>query len=156
MNAENTNFVTDMFRHSTDMVNHAMTAGIKFQEESTRFWNDNIGRNVDRFLDQADRIGREFAPTVKKNLQRFRQDIDRQTDKGADFVRRSFESAETAIDDGVFDRTMQLWRSSFDTMRSGFDTMTKANAQIVENWASMTEKCFETTTGTRNSSESDD
>lgn len=156
MSTENTNFVTDMFRHTTDMVNQAVAAGVKFQEETTRFWNDTYGRNMDQFFDQMNKVGRGFGPTFRKNLQRYHRNIDEQADKGLDLVRQSFDSAEAAFDDGFMDKTMDMWRSSFDTMRSGFETMTKANAQIVENWANTTEKCFETTTGTKSSPKASD
>jgi len=144
LGTETTGLVADMFRHNMDAFNQAVSAGVKLQEQTTQFFNDTYGKAIDQVFCQAEKFGREALPTAKKNVERIHRTFDDQAKKGLDVMRQSFETAESAFDDGWADKTMEMWRSSFDTMRTGFETMTKANAQMFENWAQMSEKCCET------------
>jgi len=143
LGTETTGFATDMFKNNVEAWNQAVSAGIKLQEQGTQMFNDTVGKSMDQFFTQAEKFGNEVIPTFKKNVQRVQRTIDDQAKKGLDVVRQSFESAEASFDGGFADKTMDLWRSSFDAMRTGFDTMTKANAQMFDTWVQMTEKCCE-------------
>ncbi len=141
---ESTNFMTDLFKQSSEMFNQSFCAGMKLQEDAARFWTNTLGKNLEQVCNQTEKFSQESMPAAKKNLQNFRNLCDEQGQRGMDMFRKSFESAEATLNDNVMDKTMDFWRTSFDAVRTGFDTMTKSNVQMMDRWADAAHKCCET------------
>ena len=137
---------TGMYKNTADVFNQACTAGLKLNEETTRFWKETWGKNLDQAWTQAEKVGREVLPAAKKNVQQLHRTFEEQGKKGLDVVRKSFESAEGAFDDTTVDKTMDIWRSTYETMRSGWDTMANANAQMLETWVQTSQNWWDTGT----------
>jgi signal transduction protein with GAF and PtsI domain len=135
---DNQVFVNDMFKQATENFNQAMNTGLKFQEESARFWGETFGKNVDQFRSQIDKISNESFPTAKKQLDRFHTMFDEQSKKGVEMFKEAFDSGNKAMNGDAYNQAMKMWRTSFDAMRSSVDNIAQANAEMFESFSSMT------------------
>lgn len=147
MATDTTDALTNMFKQTGDVFSQACSAGLKLQEETKRFWQETWGKSVDQAYTQAEKISREMLPAAKKNVQQLHRMFNEQGKRGLDAVGKSFESTEASFDDGIADRNADLWRTTYQSMRSGLDTMVNANAKMLENWGQMTRNCCDTACG---------
>ncbi|NOT02936.1 MAG: hypothetical protein HOP29_20240 [Phycisphaerales bacterium] len=139
--------MTDAFKQATEVFNQTLSTGMKFQEETTRFWNDTCGKSMDQFCGEAEKFSRETIPTAKRNMERMHKTFDEQARKNMDMVRKSFETAEATLDQSFMDKTFDLWRSSIETFRTSMETMAKANMRLFDGWGEMAHRCSESGPG---------
>jgi phage-related protein len=130
---------TDMFKQATESFNQTMATGVKFQQDTMGFWNDNVSRAFDGFQSGFDKTVEEAIPAVKKNLDKFHQSFDQQANKSMDMLRQTFESTQKLVNPdqskNVFEQTMNMWRTSFDTMRSNVDMITRTNTEMFQKFS---------------------
>ncbi len=141
---ETTKMMTDMFTQATDGFNKTMSTGIEFQQQVGKFWGDafggSFGQGFDDFRTQFEKMGKEAAPTARKNLEQFHHMFDEQSKQTLDSLRRTFEVGTNFDTNTMLDQTMKMWQNSFDTMRSNVDAMAKANVEMLDGMCSMTQK----------------
>lgn len=140
MATETTQLMTTMFQQATENFNETMRAGLKYQEETARFWTEATGKGLQQFQKQAEKVTDEIFPTANKNLKHFHQQFDAQAEKGLEMLQRTLESGEPRVARETIDQTMGMWRKSFDAMRSSVDMMSKANTDMFHNWSEMANK----------------
>jgi hypothetical protein len=137
---ETTDFVNDMFKQATDNFNKTMRFGVQFQEQATNFWADTIGKSFDQMQVQADKVQKDAIPAAKKNLDQFHQMFDQQAKTSMEMLRKSFDANECVDVPAMADRTMKVWRDSFESMRANADTLAKTNVEMVESFCEMSKK----------------
>lgn len=132
---ESTDFMARMFTQAADTFNETMQTGLKFQEQAAKFWTGTLTKNADQVRTQFEKVSEEAIPTAKKNLEQFHQTFEDQAKKSMDVLRRTFDNASGWADNGLQEQTTNLWRTSFDSMRSSVDVVAKANAEMFESWS---------------------
>jgi len=132
---ETTNFMTQMFSQAADTFNKTMQTGLKFQEQAAKFWTGTFTKNADQFRTQFEQMADEAFPAAKKNLEQLHRTFEDQAQKSLDVLRQTFDDARGWADKGLQDQTMNLWKTSFDAMRSSVDVVAKANAEMFEKWS---------------------
>ena len=132
---EGTDFMTQMFTQAANTFNETMQTGLKFQEQSAKFWTGTLAKNADQVRTQFEKVADEAIPAAKKNLEQFHRMFENQAQKSLDVLRETFDGARGWADKGLQDQTMTLWRTSFDAMRSSVDVVAKANAEMFEKWS---------------------
>lgn len=124
---------TDTFKGLSDSFAETMKAGLKFHEETARFWFDVNSKNLDLFRGRFEQAADEMIPFSKRNLDRFHNLFDEQSKKALELLRRWQEMGQpTNVNDG-YERLFTLWRNSFETLRDSVDTVAKTNSEIFRN-----------------------
>ncbi len=137
MATDTKDFVTDMFKQASESFTRTMSTGVEFQQQAGKFWGDFFGKGFDQFHTQMDKASNGFAPDAKKNLEQFHKMFDEQSHKSMDMLRKTFESGECCNAKDMFDETMKMWQTSFETMRTQVDTMAKTNVEMAERFCDM-------------------
>lgn len=140
------NYMTDMFKGLSDNFADTMKAGLKFHEDTARFWFDMNSKNFEQFRNRFEQITDEFVPFSKRNMDRFHTLFDEQAKKSLDLLKQSYEMGQTGNANELCDRLFNLWKSSFETLRESVDNVAKANSDIFRN---MTEVVNTNGTGQR-------
>lgn len=132
MAVETKDILSDMFQQACDSFNKTMKTGAKFQQDVARFWTDAAGKNVEEMRDQFENVAQEAFPFNKKNLERFQRLFDEQTQQTLEMLRQTFDSGRPTDIQEMFQRTSELWRTSFDTIRASADAMAKTSTEMFE------------------------
>jgi hypothetical protein len=136
------NFATDTIRQTTDTFNKAFQAGVKFQEDTFRTFNENATRATDEFRNRVERFADEMTPVTKKNVDRFTKMFDENTQRTSTFVRSAFDTnpfiAPVSNPTELMDRTMNFWKNAFETTRESFEAFNKTSQDA---WTSFTQCC---------------
>ncbi len=141
MATQTKDFVSGVFKQAGECFNQTMRTGIEFQEEAAKFWSDAFGRNFDQFRTQFDKVANDAVPAAKENLERFHDLFDGQAQESLDTLRKAFDVGQDFKVPNMVDQTADVWRKSFDVMRSNVDKLTKANVDMFESVCRTAEQC---------------
>lgn len=133
----NTEVFGDMLKKANETFQQTMNTSVKFQEESTQFWKNAFGQAFDGFQTQAGKFTDDVLPGFQKNIDEFHRMFEKQSQKGFETIRETFEQNQKFVNQDIFNQTLDMWRTSFDTMRSSVDKMTQANMSLFESWTGM-------------------
>lgn len=127
----------DLFQQFNDNFSTAMRTGIRFYEDSMRFFVDAARRNQEQLRQRFEKATEELNPTMRKNFDRMARLIDDQTQRGMDLIRQTGDVFQGRQPSETYDRMFSLWRESFDTMRHAGDSFAKFTNELFENWTEM-------------------
>lgn len=127
------NYMNDMFKSLTENFTDTMKAGLKFHEETARFWFDLNSKNFEQFRNRFEQITDEFVPFSKRNMDRFHTLFDEQAKKSLEQLKQCCETGQTGNTNELYDRLFNLWKTSFETLRESVDNVAKANSDIFRN-----------------------
>lgn len=136
------NFAADMFRQFNENFNKAFQTGVKFHEDTFRTMNDTTIRTTDEFRNRVERFAEELTPVTKKNADRFTKMFDENMQRTNSFVRSAIEHNPFATPANspteMVDRTMNFWKSAFETTRESVEAFNKAGQDA---WTNFTQCC---------------
>lgn len=138
----NTEVFGDMLKQANETFQQTMSTGVKFQEETTKFWNNAFGQAFEGFQTQTGKFSEEVLPGFKKNVDEFHRMFEKQSQKSMDTLRQTFEQNQKVVNQDVFNQTLDMWRTSFDTMRSSVDKISQTNMNMFESWTGMVKNNF--------------
>ena len=141
MGTQANEFVADAFRNAAESFSKTVSTGIEFQEQAAKFWSDTVNKTTEQFRKQADQVSSDAIPAAKKNLEQFHNMFDQQVNNCLDTLRETFDAGKELDVQTMRDQTVNLWRTSFDAMRSNIDVMTKANVETFEKFCEMSKSC---------------
>lgn len=144
-----TDTMTEMFEHMTDTFAKTLKTGLKFQEESARFWTDMYDKNTHQCQTHYDKMVDSTAPLYKKNLDGLMKMFDHQAGKSLELLKESCELSTAASPVQFGERMAQLWRHSFDAFRESADMMARTNQEVFENWTKMAREAAPKTNGSK-------
>lgn len=127
----------DVFDQLNDSFTKTFETGLKFQEETARFWTRMFEQSMEQGRDQYTRMMDAAAPFTRENTERFQRMFDEQAASSLKMLRNSFDINQTMKPGEAFDRLMQLWRSSFETFRESTESFAKLNSEMLQNWTRM-------------------
>jgi len=135
MVAETKESMTKVFDCMSESVRMAFDAGRKTQDA----WFKAMGEmwkypgDADHLNIRGERIFREFAPFVSKNMEMAAQCCDAGIRTGADVLKVACDVAGKPGDSDAYNSTRQVWDATFQAVRTNFDTFGKAGARTMEN-----------------------
>ncbi|TWT42317.1 hypothetical protein RAS1_34470 [Phycisphaerae bacterium RAS1] len=133
--------MNDAFKTGTDTFATFVQTGVKFQEQTARFWNDLFARSNDEIRTQTERFNRDIMPVARRNAERVQKLVDEQTQRTTDFVRRSFDIGQAATPAEAMDKFLGLWQTSFDVMKQSTDAFARVGNEMVANWSDSMKNC---------------
>lgn len=134
MVAETKESMTKVFDCMSESVRMAFDAGRKTQHA----WFKAMGEmkcpgDADHLNIRGERIFREFAPFVSKNMEMAAQCCDAGIRSGADVFKVACDAAGKPGDSDAYNSTRQVWDATFQAVRTNFDTFGKVGARTMEN-----------------------
>lgn len=132
-----TEFFKDTIKQAGDSFNKALETGVKFQEQTARFWTDLANRNMDELRGRLDKYNTDAMPFSRKNLDSFHRIFDTQVNKGLDLLKQTVETAKSQSAGEMYDQMLSFWRNSFDAMRETADAVAKVNNEMFDAWTGM-------------------
>jgi polyhydroxyalkanoate synthesis regulator phasin len=127
-------FVTDTYKTMTDSFTETMRTAMKFNEETARFWTDNLTRNADEFRNRSQKLVDELAPFGKTNFERYQKNLDEQMQRTVNFFRDAMQSLQPTRPAETTERFLSMWKDQFETVRESMDTFAKANMDLAKTW----------------------
>ena len=132
-----TNFVADTFRQATENFTKAVQTGIQLQQETAKFWTDMLTKQAETARSQFEKVSAEAVPAQKRAVETFQKMFDEQSRSAMELLRKSFEVGQARDGGQACDRLSTIWKDSFEAMRSSADTLTRAQHEMIESWASL-------------------
>jgi hypothetical protein len=130
-------FVTDSFKQAAETFARTMQTGIRFQEETARFWSDFFGKQTEEARHTYEKLTTDALPFSQKNVERFHRMFDDQATKSISFLKKAFEHGPATTATETYERMLALWQQSFDTLRESADAVAKANGEMFDNYSNM-------------------
>jgi len=137
MATASTDFMTDSFKQMSDCLAGTLEVGTDFFQRTAEFWTDAAAKNAQTFRKQWETFNGQAAPLARSNIERLQKLFEQQCQRGLELMRLNVDTQPTADPAELFDRTVELWRNSFETLRQSIDAVAKANAQMFESWTEL-------------------
>lgn len=131
---QSTEFATQTFTQWGEILNSAIETGLKFQEESSRFWTNLYNQGAETVRGRWQRVADELMPLNNKNTDRFQKLFHEQADRGMNLLRQAFDVCKVRTPAEWTDRAGEFWRASFDTMKEATEAATQVGAEAWQSW----------------------
>ncbi len=126
-----------IFEHLSDSFAKTMKTGANIQQESTKFWSNLLDQNLDAFRKRVEKVTDETVPFSKANLERCQHLFDQQSKECLDMLREAAEVGGCDNPMAFYEKMSDLWKSSFETLRSSNESFIKAHNQMYESWSKL-------------------
>lgn len=129
--------MTEVFDTMSDAVRTSLEAGQRTQE----FWFDAMKdmmsgpHDFNRFSSFGEKISKEAAPLVAKNIEVVADTIDSSTRAGMDVLKTACDVALNANEGDISGKNRAMWDASFSAVRTNMSAFTKMGQKTLENWA---------------------
>jgi hypothetical protein len=135
MVAETKESMTKVFDCMSESVRMAFDAGRKTQDAWFKAMGEMKSPGDTGHLNiRGERIFREFAPFISKNMEMAAQCCDAGIRSGADVFKVACDAAAGKPGDiDAYNSTRQVWDATFQAVRTNFDTFGKVGARTMEN-----------------------
>ena len=127
-------FVTDMFEQAVDTFDAAMKAGVKAQEEATKWWSDLLGDagSVQDWQRKAASVAGDVLPAAQKNAEEYLHVLEQNARNSMELLKKAFETGQSESVADLQAKTQKLWEASLATLRTNTQTVVQANAKALE------------------------
>lgn len=133
--------MTDMFKAMSDSYAKSFNTGVKFFDETGRFWTETMNKNADDYRNRCDKMIEDFSATGKKNMDRMVRFFEEQNTRTMGFVKHVTETQPATTPSEIFDRTSHVVKASLDTMRDSVDGLAKFTSETMQNTATAVRTC---------------
>jgi len=130
--------LTEVFETMSDAARTSLEAGRRTQE----FWFDAMkdvfagAQSFDRWTSFGEKVSREAAPLVAKNIEIFADTVDKTSRAGMDVLKTACDVALNANEGDFAGKSRAMWDASFSAMRTNVSAFSKLGQKTMENWAS--------------------
>lgn len=124
----------ESFQRMTDGFTQALQSGLKFQEQTLRFWADLARENFEMACSEWEKAGEQMSELQARSGERFRKLADEQMRRGADLLKKTTAFAPTTDPAEFFDRLFATWRSTADMVREMSEAAVEAQVETMKQW----------------------
>lgn len=133
--------MTDMFKAMSDSYAKSFNTGVKFFDETGRFWTETMNKNADDYRNRCDKMIEDFSATGKKNMDRMVRFFEEQNTRTMGLVKHVTELQPATTPSELLDRTSHVMKSSFDAVRDSVDSFAKFTGETMQNTATVVRTC---------------
>jgi hypothetical protein len=130
---------------ATNAFGDAMKAGVKAQEDMTKWWSDTFacGNPLGDFQKKSRLFFDEIGPAAQRHTQEFLKIIEQNYKRCVDLLRKAVDMDHNESIDGRWEKVRELWEESVNVVKENTEAMAQANVKLMEAWAEMLRKHFE-------------
>lgn len=134
--------MTTLFDQAVQSFGEAMKAGVKIQEDITKWWSDVLDQNtaVQEFQKRSRAIVSEAIPAAQKNAEDWMKLVEQNYKRSMDLLKKAFDSEQSAAAADVRAKTQELWEASLEVIRDSTQAMAQTNVKMMEQWAEILRK----------------
>lgn len=135
-------FMTDVMEQALDTFDAAMKAGVKAQEEATKWWSDLLGDagSIQDWQRKAVSAVGEMLPTAQKNAEDYLHVLEQNARNSMDLLKKAMEAGQSESLADLQAKTQKLWESSLTTLRTNTQAVVQANAKALESLTDLARK----------------
>ncbi len=134
MTATMTDAYTNAWKTAMESFQDTLKAGVKFHEETARFWTDNANRNLETFQTKTQQFVNDTTPFGKKNVEQFNKTFEQNVQRTMDLYRDAWKQGMPANPAEMSEHMASMWKNTFETMRESVDALAKANTDMLNRW----------------------
>lgn len=133
---------TGLFDQAVHTFGDAIKAGVKLQEDVTRWWGDALEKAgpVADFQKRSLLTVREAIPVAQKNAEEWLKVFENNYRKSMDLLKRAFEARDTDTAADYQARLQEIWEGSLAMIREGAQTAAQTHVKMLELFADLLKK----------------
>jgi polyhydroxyalkanoate synthesis regulator protein len=123
----------------------AMKAGVKAQEEMSKWWSDALS-NGNPLADWQKRTRQLFddaVPTAQRHTQELLKLVEQNYRRSVELLKRALNMDHSGAVDGLQEKIRELWEESVSVVKENTEAMAQVNVKILEAWTDLMRKNFE-------------
>ncbi len=127
----------------------ALQAGLKLQEESSKWWTDFMTQTAAPadWQKRWNAAAVETIPVVQKRMEESLRLLDEGSRTSLDLLKQALQVASTDSAANAQSKLQGLWESSLQALRNNAQAVSQANAKVVESWMQLFSKESQGTSG---------
>lgn len=132
-----TDFTARTFEHAGESFRQTMETGSRMMDEMTRLMNVPCQKTgfCGELQDRGEKFATEMFPTMQKNFDAAREAFDHHCKSNVDFMHKAFEQTRDRSPQEIASVSGDLMKDSFSTVQKNFETMTKMQTAMINNWS---------------------
>lgn len=145
MEVKQQKMVAEMCEQAMDTFNGAFKAGVKMQEEMSKWWTDMVSESspIQDWQKRAQTIWTDAIPLAQKTAEEGMKVIDQNYRNSLDLLKKAFDTAQSDSLADAREKIQALWEASLGTLRTNAQAMVQANARAMETWSEFVRKNFD-------------
>lgn len=131
--------VSKLFDQAIEMYEASLKAGVKAQEDATKFMTEAV-ESVAKPADvqaQMDKFVGEIVPTAQKNFDEAVKLMNKNTESCMGLMKKAYDAGQCKSIDQVQAKTKDLWEASLTSMKANTQAIIDANAKMLKTWADL-------------------
>ena len=134
--------LTGLFDQAVQTFGDAMKAGVRFQEDMTRWWSDVMEKSGPLADWQRRTIGtvRDAIPVAQQNAEEWFKLVEANSKKAMSLFKRAVESKDSESPADYQSRMQDIWESSLALFRDSAQSAAQANVKMLELLADLLKK----------------
>ena len=133
----------DLFRQAICAWESAVESGVKMQEESTKWLREMLcsSNTLTEWYNKGQTMAGETIAKTQENIDETIRMINQQAESSVTLMQKALDarqSEKNSADARV--RLAEWWESAMEAMRTGSQSMLKANSRILTTWSDLVRK----------------
>jgi hypothetical protein len=134
--------MTEVFRKNCEQ---ALRTGLKFQEETGRWWGSvyNPAACVQRWQEQLNGItqtANTWLPLAQKPIGEVIDLAEKNSRASADLVKKALEAGQASSLSESQNKWADFWTSSLGALQSSAETVSQINCRLLDSWTDLIRK----------------
>lgn len=136
---------TEMADQAMKNYEQALRAGLRLQEEATRFWSGLLNQSPPapdwqkRFQSFA-AAGNGMFPANQKRMEEMLDLAEKNGRTGADLLKKAVSAAQAPAIAESQSKWMEVWTSSLSAARSNTEAMAQISCRAIDSWIDLLQK----------------
>jgi len=132
--------LTEMAEALRHNYTQALRTGLKFQEETGRWWNSalnpaNCAQQWQQQFNSATRSANSFIPLAQKPISELVELAEKNARLGSDLMKKALDAAQTPVMEESQAKWKEFWTSSLDSVRFNAEAMSQIGSKAIDSWA---------------------
>jgi hypothetical protein len=135
--------MTNLFDQAVQTFGDALKAGVKMQEEITRWWSDVMEQGPAQEWQKRSRaIVSETIPAAQKNAEEWMRVFEQNYRRSMDLFKKAMDTDQPTGVAELQSKTQELWEASMEVIKDNAQAAAQANVKMMETFAEILKKNF--------------
>jgi len=134
--------VSQMLDGAVDTFGQALKAGVKAQEDITKWWSNSL--NGGGIMGDWQKRSKEFIdetiPTTQNHAQELTKLAEQNYRRSVDLLKKAMKADSDPSFNAGAERVRKLWEESMAVVKENTTAMVQTNSKLMEAWAGLLQK----------------
>ncbi|HEV8494727.1 MAG TPA: hypothetical protein VGR76_20780 [Candidatus Angelobacter sp.] len=134
--------MSDLVDQAMKNYEQALQAGVKLQEESSKWWTDFMNQTAvpADWHKRWNATAVETIPILQKRMEESLRLVDQGSRTSLDLMKQALQVTGTDSAASAQTKMQELWEASLQALRNNAQAVSQANAKVVESWMQLFSK----------------